>query len=121
MKTFGNLLWCIFGGGLLAVMWSIVGIICMCTIIAIPMGIQCFKFASLTFWPFGRDVVFSNSIASFALNVIWIMIFGWSLTIMSCAVGAIYCITIVGIPFGLQCFKFAKLAILPFGADIVKI
>nr|WP_275532456.1 YccF domain-containing protein [Flavonifractor sp. An91] len=29
-----------------------------------------------------------------------------------------WCITIIGIPFGLQFFKFAKIALLPFGAHI---
>lgn len=33
--------------------------------------------------------------------------------------GCIWCITIVGIPFGLQFFKIAKLALAPFGARIV--
>ena len=32
--------------------------------------------------------------------------------------GAIICIKIVGIPFGLQHFKFAKLGLIPFGAKI---
>ncbi|MFV0414442.1 MAG: YccF domain-containing protein, partial [Oscillospiraceae bacterium] len=33
-------------------------------------------------------------------------------------IGLVLCITIVGIPFGLQCFKFAKLALFPFGAQV---
>ena len=36
----------------------------------------------------------------------------------SAAMGALLCITIVGIPFGLQHFKIAKLALMPFGACI---
>ena len=36
-------------------------------------------------------------------------------------VGLIMCITIIGIPFGLQMFKFARLALMPFGARIVPI
>ena len=34
--------------------------------------------------------------------------------------GAILCITIIGIPFGLQHFKLAALALTPFGKDIVE-
>ena len=116
MKTLGNILWFIVGGLLLSVLWGIVGAICCCTIIAIPVGIQCFKFASFVFWPFGRDVVFSNGVGRFLLNIIWILIFGWELTVISCVFGLLWCITIVGIPFGLQFFKFAKIALLPFGS-----
>ena len=32
--------------------------------------------------------------------------------------GAVNCITIIGIPFGLQSFKMAKLSLLPFGARV---
>ena len=84
MKTLGNILWFIFGGLIISVLWGVVGVICCCTIIAIPAGIQCFKFASFVFWPFGRDVIFSSSVRSFLLNVIWILIFGWELAVISC-------------------------------------
>ena len=33
-------------------------------------------------------------------------------------IGLLYCITIVGIPFGKQFFKLAKLSLMPFGAKI---
>jgi len=33
--------------------------------------------------------------------------------------GLALCVTIIGIPLGLQCFKFAKLALMPFGAQVV--
>jgi uncharacterized membrane protein YccF (DUF307 family) len=35
-------------------------------------------------------------------------------------IGCLLCITIVGIPFGLQFFKIARLALFPFGARVVK-
>ena len=69
MRTFGNILWFIFGGLLLSLMWGIIGVICSCTIIAIPIGVQCFKFASFVFWPFGRDVVFQAKLNQNSLLV----------------------------------------------------
>jgi uncharacterized membrane protein YccF (DUF307 family) len=33
--------------------------------------------------------------------------------------GLLWCITIVGIPFGIQYFKFARISLMPFGAQIV--
>lgn len=119
MKTLGNILWFVFGGLVLSLLWGIAGAICCCTIIAIPVGVQCFKFASFVLWPFGRDVVFSNSVRSFLLNVIWIIIFGWELSVASCLIGLLWCITIVGIPFGTQFLKIAKIALMPFGTQIV--
>ena len=104
---------------MLSILWGTIGVICCCTIIAIPVGIQCFKFVSFVFWPFGRDVIFSNGVGSFLLNVIWILIFGWGLAVTSCLLGLLWCITIVGIPVGLQCFKFASLSLCPFGKDIL--
>ena len=119
MRVLGNMLWLIFGGGILAILWGLAGLLCCCTIIGIPIGIQCFKFTSLIIWPFGRDVEFTNNTGSFLLNILWILVFGWELAVISCAIGLIWCITIVGIPFCIQCFKFARLALMPFGAQIV--
>ncbi len=121
MKIIGNILWLIFGGGLLAFVWMISGLICCITIIGIPVGLQCFKFAGLVIWPFGREIRYSSSTGSFLLNILWLIFFGWELALVSFVIGIVWCITIVGIPFGLQSIKFAKLALMPFGAEIYKI
>ncbi|MGN0502335.1 MAG: YccF domain-containing protein [Ruminococcus sp.] len=120
MKTFGNILWILFGGALLSLLWFLAAIICFITIVGIPAGIQCVKFASFVLYPFGRSVEYSSKISRFIINVIWIALIGWELAIVSLAVGLIWCITIVGIPFGIQSFKFAQLAIMPFGAKVVQ-
>lgn len=120
MKTIGNILWFFFGGLLLALMWAIAGLVCFVTIIGIPVGVQCFKFASLMLAPFGHDVEFGDGFGSLLLNLLWIIVFGVELAVTSAVIGLVWCITIVGIPIGLQSFKFAKLALLPFGAKIVK-
>ena len=54
----------------------------------------------------------------FLANVLWLLLFGWSLALLSGALGLVLCVTVVGIPFGLQCFKFSKLALMPFGASV---
>ena len=52
------------------------------------------------------------------LNIIW-LIFGGFIVAVAYTLGAvILCITIVGIPFGIQCFKLAGLAVAPFGREI---
>ena len=51
-------------------------------------------------------------------NVLWLFLTGLWTGLMYFFLGLFWCITIVGIPFGLQAFKFAKLAIAPFGATV---
>ena len=56
---------------------------------------------------------------SFLVNLIWILFFGWEMAIGYAVIGLVWCVTILGIPVGRQCFKMAKLALMPFGAEIV--
>ena len=51
-------------------------------------------------------------------NIIWIIFGGLFTAIAWCLAGIIFSITIIGIPFGIQSFKMAKLALWPFGAQI---
>ena len=80
---------------------------------------QCFKLATLAFWPFGKDAVYGNGVFSFLINLIWIVFFGWEMALGNLIVGLLWCITIVGIPFGRQFFKLARLSLMPFGASVV--
>ena len=82
------------------------------------MGLQCFKFAGLSFFPFGKEVRYGSGAGSFLLNIVWIIVSGLPLALEHAALGAVLCVTIIGIPFGLQHFKLAKLALMPFGADV---
>ena len=119
MKVLGNILWIIFTGFWSAVMYFFLGILWCITIIGIPFGLQAFKFARLFFWPFGTQVNMHFGKHPIA-NILWFIFGGLESAIVFLFLGAIWCITIVGIPFGLQCFKFAKLACAPFGADFDK-
>ena len=118
MKIIANILWIIFGGFILSIFWSVAGLILCLTIIGIPFGTQCFKFANLMLFPFGREIVYGNSTGSFLLNILWIIVFGLNLSLWSLAIGILWCATIIGIPIGLQVIKFAKLSLMPFGAKI---
>ena len=115
MGCLGNLLWFIFGGCISGLSWCLAGCLWCITIIGIPVGLQCFKFASLSFFPFGKEV----SYGSLILNIIWLVVSGLPLALEHLVFGVALCITVIGIPFGLQQFKLAKLALMPFGAEIV--
>lgn len=118
MGCLGNVIWFICGGFLSGLSWLLAGVLWCITIIGIPVGKQCFKLAGLSFFPFGKDVVYGGGAGSLLLNIIWLLVTGIPLAIESAVFGILLCITIVGIPFGLQHFKIAKLALMPFGAHI---
>ena len=119
MRLLGNILWFILGGFVMAVSWFAAGILWCLTIIGIPVGIQCFKFAALSLWPFEKEIVYHPSTSSFLLNVIWLVFSGWILALEHFVGGILLAITIIGIPFAKQSFKLARLALMPFGAEIV--
>ena len=117
MKFLANILWILLGGIWLALLWGIFGIVLCITIVGIPLGIQCFKAARLSFAPFGKKVTLNIREHPIA-NTIWALLGGWEMAIAYLLIGVVNCITIVGIPSGLQCFKIMKLAFFPFGAKV---
>ena len=118
MSFIGNILWFLLIGLISGLGWILAGILCCVTIVGIPLGLQSFKMAGLAFFPFGKEVIYGGGTVSFLANILWILFFGWELALFYLACGLICCITIVGIPAGLQCFKMAKLSLMPFGAVI---
>lgn len=119
MSFLGNLIWFICGGFLSGLTWLISGLLWCVTIIGIPYGKQCFKFAILSFVPFGKDIEYGGGVPSLLANVIWIIFFGIPMALENVIFGCIWCATIIGFPFGMQFFKIAKLSLAPFGAKIV--
>lgn len=120
MGCLGNLIWFLCGGLLQGLSWTLAGLLWCITIIGIPIGRQCFKFASVAFFPFGKEVQYGGGTISLLANIVWLIVSGIPLAVGAAVNGLLLCITIIGIPFGLQCFKIAKLALMPFGATIVR-
>jgi uncharacterized membrane protein YccF (DUF307 family) len=123
VNTIGNILWLIFVGIWLAITFVIAGILMFILIITIPFGIQAFKLAGFALWPFGRHVVYTERIASplhIIGNVIWLVFGGLALAIQCLIGGAILCVTIIGIPFGIQAFKMIPITLMPFGAEVMR-
>lgn len=121
MKILGNLVWLIFGGIIIAVEYFIGSVILMVTIIGIPFGLQTLKMGSLATWPFGRDSYVHTRASGclyILMNVLWLICGGIWIALTHALFGLLLCITIIGIPFGLQHFKLTSLAINPFGRDI---
>lgn len=121
MKFLGNILWLVLGGLIVSLYYFLVGILFCITIIGIPFGLQLIKLAGFALWPFGHDIQSDTNdggCLSIIMNVIWILVGGVEIALLHVTAGAILCLTIVGIPFGLQHFKMALLALIPFGKKI---
>ena len=121
MKFLGNILWLIMGGLVVSLYYALMGILFCITVIGIPFGLQLIKMAGLALWPFGRDVhsdTNDGGCLAIIMNVIWIIFGGVEIALTHLTFGVICCITIIGIPFGLQHFKMALLALVPFGKTI---
>ncbi len=121
MKILLNIIWVIFGGLMTAIEYAISSIAMMITIVGIPFGLQTLKLAVLALWPFGREIQ-TNSWPSGCLagimNVIWWILGGLVIALTHLGWGLLFCLTVVGIPFGLQHFKLMKLALMPFGHTV---
>ena len=121
MNFIGNILWLILGGILIAVILYIVGLLMCITIIGIPFGVQLFKLGTYALWPFGHELVDGPNqpgCVSIVMNLFWIMLGWWEIAVIHLVFGLLFCITIVGIPFGIQHFKMILPSILPFGKEI---
>ncbi len=121
MKFIGNILWFILGGFLVALYYWLVGVLFCITIIGIPFGLQLIKIGTFALWPFGHDIQSGpndTGCLSILMNVIWILVGGIEITMLHLSFGVFCCLTIIGIPFGIQHFKMALLALVPFGKTI---
>lgn len=121
MSVIGNILWVVLGGFFISLYYAFMGLLFCLTIIGIPFGMQLFKIAGLALWPFGHDVTpgaNDTGCLSILMNIIWILFGGIEIALAHVGLGIAFCITIIGIPFGVQHFKMALLALMPFGKEI---
>lgn len=126
MRLLLNLAWAIFGGGLLiAAQYAVGGLVLCLTIVGIPFGIQCFKLAQLSLFPFGKDVEdlpggAGEGALPLVMNVVWIIFGGLTTFLTHVAAGLSLALTIIGIPFAMQHLKLAVLSLFPFGRRVVE-
>ena len=121
MKIFLNIIWLIFGGLIEAVGYFISSLLLMVTIVGIPFGLQTMKLALVALWPFGTDIHsdgWPSGCLAGIMNVIWWLVGGFAIALNHLAWGVFYCITVIGIPFGMENFKLMLLALFPFGKRI---
>ena len=121
MSVIGNIVWIIFGGLVIFLMYVVASILLCITIIGIPFGVQTLKLSMLALVPFGKEVVNKPNepgCLSTIMNIIWLLVGGLCISLTHFAFGLLLAITIIGIPFALQHFKLGMLAFTPFGKEI---
>ncbi|MDR3508144.1 MAG: YccF domain-containing protein [Caulobacteraceae bacterium] len=124
-----NLLWLVFGGLVAGVAWFFSAILLALTVVGLPWAAAAARIGLFTLWPFGRRVVDRSLVSGrqdlgtgpigFLLNVIWFLLGGWYLALAHLVAGVVLMLLIVTIPFGLQHFKLARIALAPVGVTIV--
>jgi uncharacterized membrane protein YccF (DUF307 family) len=118
-----NIIWLVFAGLWATILWCLAGIVMCVLIITIPFGLQAFKIASFTLWPFGRTLVKRpDAGAPSAIgNIIWFPLAGVWLAIAHLVTSVALAITIIGIPLALANLKLTMVALAPFGREVVPI
>jgi uncharacterized membrane protein YccF (DUF307 family) len=122
MRVLLNVIWLVLSGLWLAIGYALAGVIMFVFIITIPFGVQAFKLAAYSLWPFGRTVVKrpDAGAASVAGNVLWLIFAGWWLALLHLVAALLLAITVIGIPLALANVKLVPAALWPFGREIVK-
>ena len=126
MKVLGNLLWFFFGGGLVAaILWFLFGLLLAITVVGLPFAFAAWRIAGFAAFPFGKELVDARVLGEGRVpgtglaNVLWIVLAGIWLAISHVVAGIGYCLTLIGIPFGLAHFKLAGVTFAPLGKRAV--
>jgi uncharacterized membrane protein YccF (DUF307 family) len=121
VRTLLNVIWLLLSGLWLALGYAIAGVIMCILIVTIPFGLQAFKLAGYSLWPFGRTVVKRPEAggASVVGNVLWLLLAGWWLALLHLGSALLLAITIVGLPLAVANVKLVPAALWPFGREIV--
>ena len=129
MNLIGNLIWFLFGGIIMGLVWWAFGLLAYISIIGIPWGKSCFVIGQFTFFPFGKEAISRKELTNkddigtgtvgLLGNIIWFLLAGIWLAIGHIGSAIICFITIIGIPFGIQHLKLAGVSLFPIGKKIV--
>lgn len=124
-----NLIWIVFGGGLMAFAWLIVAVVMALTIILLPWSRAAFEIAGYTLFPFGRAAVNRRDLTGrgdigtgdlgFLGNVIWFVFAGWWLALGHVFAGIACALTIIGLPLAVAHFKLVRISLAPIGMTVI--
>ena len=124
-----NVLWFVLGGFAAGLAWLFGVLVLAVTIVGLPWAAAAFRIGVFALAPFGSRVVDRRLVTGhddlgtgslgLVLNVVWFLFAGWYIALAHVVIGAAQCVTIIGIPFGVQHFKLAIIALAPIGRSVV--
>ena len=121
-----NVLWFVLGGFIAGTLWMLAGALLFLTSVGAPWAFAAFRIGRFSYAPFGRQAVartrsdLGTGCMGLLLNLVWFLLGGWYLAIQHITFGLGLCLTIIGIPFGLQHLKLAVISLAPVGTEIVR-
>ncbi len=125
MRLALNIMWLVFGGWAAAASWLVAGAVMAITVVGMPYAYAAWRTASYMALPFGRQLVraeFSlrpRAAATAVANALWVLLGGWWLAAEHLLWGVGLCLTVIGIPFGVQHLKFIRVSLAPLGRRVV--
>jgi len=116
-----NILWLVLVGWASAVTFAVAALVMAILVVTIPFAVAAGRIALYTLWPFGRIVVRrpEAGVPSALGNVLWFVLAGVWIFLAHLAAAVAFCVTVIGIPFGIATFKIGLLALAPLGKEIV--
>jgi uncharacterized membrane protein YccF (DUF307 family) len=124
-----NIVWVVFGGLLMSVLWCLAGVLAAITIIGLPWARACFAIAGFSLWPFGREAISRATLTGrddlgtgplgLLGNIVWVLLLGIWLALGHLASAVACALTIIGIPFAWQHIKLAGMSLAPIGITVV--
>jgi uncharacterized membrane protein YccF (DUF307 family) len=124
-----NILWFVLGGFAAGLAWFVGGALLALTIVGLPWSFAAFRIGAFSLAPFGRQAVdralvtgredAGSGALGLILNLVWLLVAGWWIALAHIVIGVALCVSLIGIPFGLQHFKLALIALAPVGKTIV--
>jgi uncharacterized membrane protein YccF (DUF307 family) len=124
-----NILWFVLGGFITGCLWLLGGFLLALTVVGLPWTLAAWRIAGFAFAPFGRRVEERRMVTGrhdlgtgetgLVLNVVWIVFGGWHIALAHIVLGVAQMLTLIGIPFAIQNFKLALIAIAPVGKSVV--
>lgn len=135
MRFAGNVIWFVLGGWYTALFWLVGAAVFAVSIVGLPLTRAAIEMAKMSAWPFGKEVVHVRDLdrkslsavtaatgtIGFVFNVLWACTFGILLFLSYLVAGILCCLTVIGIPFGLQSFKLAGISFWPVGRRVVPV
>lgn len=125
-----NVLWFILGGWLAGLSWLVSALLLAVTVIGLPWSIAAARIGLFSFAPFGKRVVSRRELTGqddlgtgpvgLVMNVVWIVLGGWYVALSHVLIGLAILPAIITIPFSIQHFKLARIALAPIGTAVVE-